>query len=867
MNGLLAMLFPLLAQESTSTGAVARFFESLRDVRFDFPETGLEWLLYGGGFALAFALVIWLYLRDGVEVGRGWTGWLTFLRLGTLLAILLIALNPHRREERKIFRPSRVALVVDTSLSMRYPEKAVPSGVSQDTVDSRATAIARLLKESPLLEKLREQHEVSIYTFDSELAGPHMVLTSRDPRAAINGTANGAAENKSDGTTTSQGSGEATSEDAAESAGDDDALLAAVNWDEVLDPSGLDSRMGESLHKLIGEVAGKTLSGIVVVSDGQSNAGVSPDAAHAEARKRRVRLVTVGVGSTEKPINLKVASVQAPTDVHVGDAYDISAYVQGQGLAGRTVEVQLMMRAEGDDGEPVPVEPTPTQPNPVEVTLQEDGVPAEVRFERVPESPASLEYFVRARPVADLREQDLADNEIRKSIRIIDRKTRVLLIAGGPTREYRFVRNMLYRHPAIDVHLWLQSVDPTTAGQVSQESNRPEGPLTEFPATAAELYEYDAIIAFDPDWSAVSEEGLKLLVDWVGKHAGGLIVVAGDVYTRELAASDAPTHEAIKEMYPVFLNSFLLDFQFDTESDQPWPIDFTREGRDAGFLHLTEDPATSESEWNQFPGIYRVYPTAGAKSAATVYAHFSDPRSQTEYGPHVLMAMQFYLAGRVFYLGSGEMWRLRALTDEYYDRFWTKLVREVAQGRLKRGSKPGMLLLERTKYILGQTVRVRAQLLNARREPLEADSVSLTVYQPDGKPLIPDRRLLRDKTRPGQFVGDFRAGMQGTYRLELPIPESNDVLNDPIDVTLPSLESDNTEQNARLLTNLSRDTGGRYLPLEEATEGIPPLMTNRSEEIIVDERLQTLWDKQWVMYLLICLLSMEWLTRKLLKLA
>src|SRR5690606_35301588 len=122
------------------------------------------------------------------------------------------------------------------------------------------------------------------------------------------------------------------------------------------------------------------------------------------------------------------------------------------------------------------------------------------------------------------------------------------------------------------------------------------------------------------------------------------------------------------------------------ESDQPWPIGFSREGTEAGFLQLTEEQASSAEVWQEFQGMYRTYPTAGPKPGATVYARFSDPRTQNEHGPPVLMASQFYGSGRVFYLGSGEMWLLRSVSDEYYDRYWTKLIREVAQGRLKRGA-------------------------------------------------------------------------------------------------------------------------------------------------------------------------------------
>jgi hypothetical protein len=35
--------------------------------------------------------------------------------------------------------------------------------------------------------------------------------------------------------------------------------------------------------------------------------------------------------------------------------------------------------------------------------------------------------------------------------------------------------------------------------------------------------------------------------------------------------------------------------------------------------------------------------------------------------------------GRVVYLGSGEMWRVRRYREAYYDRFWTGLLAEVGK--------------------------------------------------------------------------------------------------------------------------------------------------------------------------------------------
>jgi hypothetical protein len=230
------------------------------------------------------------------------------------------------------------------------------------------------------------------------------------------------------------------------------------------------------------------------------------------------------------------------------------------------------------------------------------------------------------------------------------------------------------------------------------------------------------------------------------------------------------------------------------------------------------------------------------------------------------MASQNVGRGQSFYLGSGEMWRLRSVGDADYDRFWIKLIREVAQGRTKKGIKRGSLRTESQKVALGQTVRVFARILDSKFAPLDADSIPFDLFDPNGRTMTPMRQLRRDPSQAGEFVGDFRASIPGTYKLEVQLPDSRERLTAEVMVTTPKLEDENIRQNVRLLTELARDTGGQYLSLAQAAE-LPSLLPNRGEQFYIPERLRTLWDRDWVMYLLVGLLSVEWLTRKLLKLA
>lgn len=811
----------------------------------DMPDSPLAWLGWLALAAIGVAWIVAMYLRDTQELHPAWKVWLLALRLAAWLGLIAIAVNPQERTQTTSFRPSRVAIAVDTSLSMQLPETSPDEvgseksgGAATRPSRPRADAVRELLERSPLIADLQRNHDVSVFTFDSTQAGPHWLFRSKDPRV-VGQASNLPRQN--------DGKGQAGNKPAPPS--------DTLNWEEVLKPRGVETRLGESLLELVRQVSGKSLSGVIVISDGAANSGIDAASASHFAALSKTRLVTVGVGGTKPPVNLSIASVQAPTDAHLGDPFEITAFVQAEGLAGKVAVVELLSRPEGETSEPSLIESK-------ELALAENGVPIEVTFKQNPATTGSVEYLLRAKTAAKASELSDADNERRKTIRVTDRKTKVLLFAGGPMRDYVFLKNMLFRHKAIEVDVLLQTADPGTA--VSQESNKL---LFEFPKSREELFPYDVIVAFDPDWRKVTPEQQSNLREWVFAQSGGLILVAGDVNTSSLA-SGGDEVKPIQELCPVTLSSLASDLLADASGPQAWPIGFTRAGLEAGFLQLTDDTISSAAVWKEFPGIYRCYPTAGSKAGATVYANFADPRSETSYGAPIWLASQFYGSGRTLYLGAGELWRLRAIDEDYFDRFWTKAIRELSTTRLKRGTLRGMLLLERNQYLLGQTAHVRALLSDAQFQPLSAESVNCDIYDPSGRPLIPPMKLLPDRQRPGQFVGDFRLSLPGTYRLELTVPDSTDKLTEKLDVSLPNLETANARQNVQLLRAMADETGGAYLQLDENTAAaLPKLLPNHGEEFLVDERLRTLWDRDWVMYVFVGLLSAEWLTRKLLKLA
>jgi hypothetical protein len=180
-----------------------------------------------------------------------------------------------------------------------------------------------------------------------------------------------------------------------------------------------------------------------------------------------------------------------------------------------------------------------------------------------------------------------------------------------------------------------------------------------------------------------------------------------------------------------------------------------------------------------------------------------------------------------------------------------------------------VFLLDRESYLLGETVRVRAQLDTPQGEPLAVEGVKLHVTDPNGRALFPAGLEVRPEAgQPGQYAANFRAALPGRYQVRLTLPGQEQPLTTTVEVTLPQLEQMNPQQNRALLVKLAEETRGAYFTLEQAAAGLPDLFkTSAAESVPIDERLRTLWDRTWLLYVIVGLLSAEWLTRKLLKLA
>jgi hypothetical protein len=808
----------------------------------DLPESTAGILFAAVGLAALLTITIRTSLRDTRFLSRTARTLLLVPRLLVLLLLLVVLLNPRTRTQISRLEKSRIGLVFDTSLSMQWP--AASAG------ESRSDAVIRKLLVSPVLNELSRSHSISIYTFDSTLAGPWAIVSDGAVRFVSPDTS-------SDSAAAPVATVSLNSPASASTPLPLDSPQLAQRWQQLLQPRGIETRMGESVYQMVGQMAGRTLAGVVVVSDGRSNAGLDVEPARLRAERSGTRMLSIGVGDLRPQLNLRLAGMQSPEDVHQGDPFDLQVSVQGSAAAGQTAVVRLFQQTAGSSGSDrrqVAEETT---------SIPEDGLPATLRFTQTLNVPGRYDFIARIESATGTSEITLTDNERRRTIEVNDRRMQVLIISGGPMRDYQFVRNTLFRHSGVTSDVWLQSVTDENSGMVSQEARRL---LTKFPATEAELFEYDVIVAFDPDWSRLSGEQQSFLNRWVSEHAGGLVVVAGEIFTPRLAENPDAVRD-VSVLYPVLLSRVTPGLQSPQRADEAWPVTPTAEGQVAEFLKIADASGNADIElWQKFRGIYRTFPIRGLRDGAVVLLEHSNPRARTELGFPPFLVSQFYGSGRCVFLGSAETWRLRAISPQGHQRFWTSLIREAGQSRRSRGSVRGQLLLDRSEAAPGQAVAIRAQLYNAALQPLTTEEVSITITDPDGQPLaIPDR-LIAGARQPGQFQTSFRPAKPGLHRITVPIPESPDVLTTTLEVVVPGLESENPVQDVETLTRLTRETQGRYLSISEV-DTLPALLPDQSQPVIVDEQLRTLWDRAPLMYAAILLLAAEWALRRIWRLS
>lgn len=612
------------------------------------------------------------------------------------------------------------------------------------------------------------------------------------------------------------------------------------------------------------KVQDEPVAGIIVISDGQENGTVVlPEQAGRKAAAMHVPVYTAGVGDPRSPKNIHVGNLRAKEVALARDDAVFEFGVRAKGLEGRRVKIEMQSLDASGRGRPLAIVPA-------EVVLTGGDKEQEVRFSHRFETAGlySLKIGIPVQPEEKIK----SDNYVVHTIRVIDRKIKVLYVESTPRFEFHFLSNALVRDvDTMRAHTILLEADPETPQKRTMvpgwDPLPTDGGLGLPPREA--LFEYDVVILGDVDWQKQlapdvekAREALHDLRDFVEK-GGGLIMLAGPRFNPSLYRDTE-----LQGLLPVVIDRDAERVDDSEAQRGGFNLSITPDGRESPIMNVAGDVDLSVRMWETHPDWrqYWSHRTPRAKTLAKVLAVSPLPEHKNpRYGPRPLIATMMFGRGRVLYIGIDDLWRLRKeAADRYFYRFYGEAVRFLATYKLLGGNKRFKILTDREQYAQDDVVRITLDVLDRDYEPSKAPFQTITIEMPGtepGKRETIEAQIPADPAERGAFRKEIHATRPGEYRLRAETDDKNDQPPEKVfrvvESTIEGRDLDLDERPLRALSDASE--GGRYLHLGD----LPSLkVASKEHRIPTEKREEDLWDDWWILAAGVSLLAAEWLLRK-----
>ena len=778
------------------------------------PSGVLVLAIIAGALALAY-LFWWLNRRERSELSWQKRAILVALRLTVITALAVMLVEPVLVTTQTETVESHLPIIIDDSESMRFSDPY--------TDESKAAQVAAGLKiksegnRSPV-DRLRETPRLDLV---KSTLGPNLGPLGKGREVFL--------YDLESGTRTS-------------------GATRTRKLDDLKPNRGV-SPLGDALRDVMALHRGRPVAGVVLVTDGRSNAGEDPLRAAEAATRRGIPVYLVAAGADEGPRNVRLADLEASPVVFARDPMTIGVIVEARGLKDAEGTITLEQRVNNGDWEPLGEQ---------RVALGEDGILKRVTFRLAPKVIGQYEFRAKVGDAGPELTQE--DNVATAAVKVVRQQIRLLVIAGAPSPEVQFLNNALMRDQHIESAIWLQHADPG----FKQLGDRP---IIRLPNDADELGRYDALLLIDPDMTSLGPAWPEMLVNFVGKDGGGIIFVPGELYSQQLFEDDDPESPTAKwtKLLPIVREPglFRTEAQVRLSTLSTYVLELTPEGRGDPIFEFNPDPIRNRAILSGLPGMYWSFPTTRARPGATVLARHGDPRMQNQHGRQVLLASQLYGPGRTVFLGFDSTYRWRYLSEDYFDGFWARLVDRVGRNKALGGRFPFQVHLGKSTYRVGEQVSVGVRYTEAAAVAEAAGLVA--ELEAAGQPPEPVN-FTRAADDPELLTATFPADKAGAYTLRISPSTGVDagaavrVSSTTFRVEPPRREVDEPSLNRPLLTDLARVTKGKVFELTNVDQ-LDQAIAMREVTRTLEDR-EELWDAPLIYATIILGLTAEWILRK-----
>lgn len=729
-----------------------------------------------------------------------------------LLAIQL--LQPTRSHEEETREERTVAVVMDTSASMDLSARTAPDdGRTRRQIADEL--LANAVGGDGLLAKLEQRYNVELYQMNATAR-----LNPKRDTSAI---------------------------DAGQpSAADQSAELAQS------------TNFSAALRRINGDIPTSSLSGVVLLTDGCDHSDVDIHDSAGFLESNDIPLNSVMIGSTEPIRDAEIVTLQAPSQIYHGDELTLQAVVRADQFQDEVATVRLL---EGDEV----VEER-------EVQITSDRHRETVSFRYEPREARLHNFRVE---LSGLEDDETPENNVANSqVWVSKDRIRVLIVEDRPRWEFRYLRNLFAGR---DKSVFLQAVllQPDRLAGVPAPLVRRASALRAFddcnanalPASDAEWLKFDVIILGDVDPKNLGRDGIKVLETFVQDHGGSLVIAAG---TNHMPHAYAGT--ALSDLLPARMTKR----PFVPAANVGAEVRFQPTAEGLNHVVLQRSGMNTERAWKSFPGLSWRHPASEAKIGATVLAYAAEPNhaaNAEQQRQRALMLWHRVGAGKVLQMNFDESWRLRyGIGDRLHHQFWGQIVRWCASDRLSVGTDLVRMGTDKMMYRVGETIKVKARLLDAQRNAVVDGEVRAVLLRNDE--VVQSVELSPDPTKAGLLTGEIRDLKDGgAYRVELAGDQVNQLLmlDSPdaesigLDIGVKAIATGNEALDVvaddTVLKQLAGWTGGIVTSPEDADR----ILESLGPESSFQRRRWTtpLWNKWPIILTFLSCLSFEWVLRKM----
>jgi len=522
-----------------------------------------------------------------------------------------------------------------------------------------------------------------------------------------------------------------------------------------------------------------TLSGVVLLSDGDWNAGDSPVRAAASLGVRNVPVFAVPVGSETRLPDIELLSLDAPTFGVVGKPLRIPFAVESALTEDWTATVELTTTGGETLSRQIVV---PSMSRLDDAFTWQPGIAGEVTLKlTLPSAPGEF---------------NTVNNTLEAPIEIRDEQLKVLVIESFPRWEYRYLRNALERDPGVEVNCLLFHPDLEMIGGG-------RGYLEEFPAEDR-LTSYDVIVLGDVgigDGQLSADECAEIR-RMVQSQAAGLVFLPGF-----RGGHASLLRSALGELYPVVLDEAQAR---GWGSPVPGQFQLTEVGAGSLLTRLEEGDGANQRVWEKLPGFQWYAAALRPKAGSEVLATHSSESSR--FGRIPLIVTRTFGTGKILFMGTDGAWRWRkGVEDKYHYRFWGQVARWMAYQRNMSEGELLRLFYSPDRPKAGGVVTLNVNAISAGGEPLQQATVIAQLVSPSGK-----TQSLRLASAGGEawglFSGNFTPLEGGSYQVIVTCSETAASLEASLSVQGASREKVGRPVRRDVLEEIARLSGGRIMP-------------------------------------------------------